>query len=344
MRTLNCFFYFPPAADPAGRRRSRSAGRYRAILLVSALCAATVSCGLPVAVFPPRGDGGAARVSVMSWNLQCFFDAVECGTEYSEFRGAGWTAEKYEARLDRLREVLLYCGKTAGEGSDRGPDIAVFQEIENGDAVRDLCNRLPRRCGYRSAVFIPPEPGGAFGMAVLSRFPADGLTVHSISPSDSPLRPLGELSLRVGNRRLVVFAVHWKSNSGDQERARSLRLRQEEALAARIERLEGADSASAFLACGDFNQGRDSFSLIAAADGWDGFTRGGDTVPDGSYWYRGSWERIDHIWFGHGARAVSFGPIAASPFADDGCVPVRYEAWSGRGYSDHLPVLAVVEF
>ncbi|HNU82405.1 MAG TPA: hypothetical protein PKO05_03090, partial [Thermoanaerobaculia bacterium] len=41
----------------------------------------------------------------------------------------GWDEEKYEARLDRLCDVIVLCGKRAGEEPLSGPDVAVLESL-----------------------------------------------------------------------------------------------------------------------------------------------------------------------------------------------------------------------
>lgn len=340
MKILRRFFLHVAAGLPAA-----------ACLSLAAVALALCACDAGEGRDPPR------RVTVMSWNVQCLFDAVRDGTEYREYAGKDWTADKYIVRLDRLRSVILQCGRKLGCGPDRGPDIVVLQEIENANVLRDLCNRLPRRSSYSSAVFVPPEAGGAFGLAVLSRFPVSALTAHSLEGDGSRLRPLAELELQLGPERFTLFAVHWKSKSGesvdaDAEPGADIRIRQELLLRDRMNRL----AAPLFLACGDFNQTLAEFSVLGSASrAGNGWAFAAARAPldacesPGSYLHAGEWEAIDHIWFGDafadgkGLEFASFGAAAAEPFATAQGEPVRYEPWSGRGYSDHLPVLALLE-
>jgi hypothetical protein len=96
---------------------------------------------------------------------------------------------------------------------------------------------------------------------------------------------------------------------------------------------------------------------------WDGWqTRLSDGLasgPAGSYSYRGNWETIDNIFVpascmpgssvsqtdaqDSGWRLEDFFVVAESPFVDAVFAPIRYEVFSGKGYSDHLPLVAVLE-
>jgi endonuclease/exonuclease/phosphatase family metal-dependent hydrolase len=311
------------------------------------------------------------RITIMTWNAQTFFDAVNSGNEFEEFRDGKneWNAEKYGERLDRLCAVIALCGKRSGEEPLSGPDVAVLEEIENEGVVRDICNRLNQRTTYRYAAFVPPAEGSAFGSAVLSRLPVTGITAHAVGAPQSSgtesmaLRPMLEVSLRVGDETLTVFAVHWKSKSGDGDESddgltpsASARRAQERLLSERIAKL-GNDSAP-WVACGDFNQRYDEFTLLGEyADCWDSWLArcesGEIPGPAGSYYYDKAWETIDHFFVPKAFIArddptatwvvSDFRVIAESPIADADLVPNRYVIFSGKGVSDHLPLILALE-
>lgn len=326
-------------------------------ILLSYIAVFLCSCrgGLPGSpVDSSRFGNGSDKIRIMTYNTQTFFDATECGSEFAEFRGKSsrWSVEKYSARLDRLREVLLLCGVVSGMGSDRGPDIAVLQEIENASVLQDLCNRLPLRSRYAGAVFVPGEKGSSFGTALLSRFPVVSVTAHSVSSPGTALRPLLEIMLDIGGRRLVVFAIHWKSKVGKNDTG-AIRLEQEGVLEERIQELKECFPDVPFIACGDFNEPRDEFSVPnGLVDCWDDWFAQCDNAavagPPGSYWYGGSWETIDHFLYPAreyaGFRVHDFRVVSDAPLVDAASIPSRYEVFSGKGYSDHLPLLLEVEW
>lgn len=295
------------------------------------------------------------RIRIMSWNAQTFFDDEECGNEFDEFRGGStdWNTERYEGRLDRLRDAILLGGKTMGMGPDRGPDIVALEEIENSRVVRDLCNRMPSLGTYAHAAFVPSTGTGSFGIALLSRYPIVSVTAHTTHSPDISLRPILEASLDAPCGPLTVFAVHWKSKSGPDS-GRSIREAQERALVRCIERLKSESPLTPYIVCGDFNCTPAESAFLAASTGlWS--VNGDD---GGSYWYNGAWERIDNmLWSGHfandagaagpagadsafGWRVSSAQPLAELPLVDSEGHPQAYRIGLDRGYSDHLPLLA----
>jgi endonuclease/exonuclease/phosphatase family metal-dependent hydrolase len=297
------------------------------------------------------GGVGPERITVMTWNAQAFFDAEESGSEFDEFKGpkSAWSPEKYAARLDRLREAILMGGSALGAGPDRGPDIVALEEIESARVIDDLCNRLPQRCRYANVAFVPPGKGASFASAVLSRYPIRSVSAHSVAVSGIALRPLLEVSIDADGLAFSVFSAHWKSKVGDDDTA-AVRLAQEGVLSARISALESGNPEALYVACGDFNQSLADFSVLgrgAIASPWpewlsqcvSGLVQG----PEGSYYYDGTWEAIDHFFYPadarSGYRAREFRVLATPPLTDGEAHPSRYEVFSGRGYSDHLPLL-----
>lgn len=297
------------------------------------------------------GGVGPERITVMTWNAQTLFDADESGNEFAEFKGpkSAWTREKYGARLDRLCEAILLGGSTLGAGPDRGPDIVALEEIESARVLEDLCNRLPQRYRYANVAFVPPREGASFASAVLSRYPIRSVTAHSVAVSGVALRPLLEVTIDVEGMPVSVFSAHWKSKLGNDD-TDAVRRAQELVLASRISSLVSGNPEALYVACGDFNQPLADFTDLgrgSIASPWPDWlaqcSAGLVQGPEGSYFYNGDWEAIDHFFFPadarSGYRARDFKVLSSPPLTDGEAHPARYEVYSGRGYSDHLPLL-----
>ncbi len=300
---------------------------------------------------PEYAQDGDSRIRIMTWNAQTFFDAVEDGTEFPEYRGGKsvWDEERYRVRLERLAEGIALCGEASGMDRGRLPDLCVLQEIETARVLRDLCNTLPQRNGYSNAVFIPPGGGNAFGSAILSVHPVESVRAHTTDSGATALRPLIEAEFLVAGEPLVLFAVHWKSKAGSDE-GDGLRRAQERLLASRIAALEAERPGVPWIACGDFNQKSDEFTLLSgvpdAWDWWHGRSESGSpSGPAGSYYYQDVWEDIDHFLYsslfddGVGREFAGLTVVTEGPITDQEGHPYRYELFSGEGYSDHLPLV-----
>ena len=290
-----------------------------------------------------------AGISLVSWNVQNFFDAETAGTEYHEFRSSAsrWNRERYEIRLDRLAESIdLLDG-----------DIIVLQEIENRAVMQDIYNRLSRRLygqrRYRYASF-GKEADAVIGIGIFSRIPLTAMRLHTAvnytGAMRPPLRPLMEIEISADSGVFTLFACHWKSLSGGTAVSEFWQREQEAVLARRL------SCSSAAVVCGDFNrdaslflvpenlrEGRgnsvfkaNSYSVQVYNPWCDGIC----TVP-GSYWFQNEWKRFDSVFSAGDIIPIEFTPCVQGPWirmTENGVVPFCYSVYSGSGYSDHLPV------
>ncbi len=318
-----------------------------AVLLYLIFCCSSCSHLLPSLV-------GINAVKITSYNIQTFFDAVVTGSEYEDFKGKkySWSEEKYKVRLSRLCSVL--------ESIDS--DIFVFQEIENEKILQDISNGLKTqgdssRC-FSFAVFVPSRDK-TLGCAVLSRFPiiscsshAVDIRRHALTPPD--MRPLVEVKIDCGfSVPLTVFTGHWKSKSGDDGQSDFWRESQESVLVSRI----GLLSDTCFVFCGDCNKDIREFAcdgeyvvlnakfsnnlkskLLRLVNPW---LVNPYTSMNGSYYYKNTWEKIDHFFIGSALSIHSFNVENKGLHVNDKQIPLRYTIWNGEGYSDHLPITCI---
>ncbi len=300
------------------------------------------------------------NVSIVSWNVQTFFNAESDGTEYSNFCDkTKWNREKYLARLERLCNALV----------ELDADIYVLEEIENESVIYDISNQLSGKSwdsGKKWAYScFAKDVNSAIGCAVLSRYELTGMNCHCIDVRTTDekqpvLRYLIEVEVKVKDRLLTVLANHWKSKLNDAEGTEVWRQFQESLLVLRLLELKDAS----VVICGDFNKDigefcierysdeakvllkgdslkcEDSFSVSA---GWllDEQVSEGES---GSYYYKDSWERIDSIFIFGNCSFLKFEPCVNDLWCDEDGHPDGYKIYSGEGVSDHLPVKAYLRF
>ena len=306
-------------------------------------------------------------ISLVTWNVQTFFDGVANGCEYDEFKkGGNWNKEKYYERLERLCDSL----------KKLDADVIVLEEIENQAVIHDICNllsgddwNLNKKWNY--SCFAKPEKT-AIGCAVLSRFELVEMKVHDLdvriqTKKQPSLRYLMEVRLDCGGKELVLFVNHWKSKSGGAEESELWRDWQESVLTARLIKL-GLNNGGRLpvVMCGDFNRDVREFVgcgfaenknanvlLRSASFGaeecvqvyspWFG-EDGTLSFETGSYYYKNNWEYIDQIFCSSNVRITEFEPCTNGPWITSGGIPFSYKMYSGQGYSDHLPLKCKVSF
>lgn len=302
-------------------------------------------------------NANAQNLKIANWNVQCFFDATKDGTEYSEFKKSkNWNRTIYETRLDKLCDSIRKINA----------DIFVLEEIENHAVVVDISNRLQdmsfsQRKKYNYAVFAK-NPGDAIGIAVLSKLPILESTVHNIDirnleEKQPSMRPILKVKVKTKNDALTIFANHWKSKSGGAEKTEIWRNFQESNLQSLIG--QSLMQNEKIIACGDFNRDISEFfceggkvflrnhdfkkSEICLVSPWflksDGNS---ELVNPGSYYYNDEFERIDHFFVSENLNIAEFAPLSGEWCSDEG-IPYKFQIYSGKGYSDHLPIQLIIE-
>ena len=330
-----------------------------------------------------------AFFTAAEWNVQALFDGEEAGNEYGEFReSAGWTAEKYRARLTTISKAIpLMTGK------DSAPDLIGFVEIENSGVLEDLAKGELSKHGYGWIAFTR-RPGSSLGIGFLSRYPLLDVRSHSITVEKaSAPRPVLEARVEPGGKPLVFLLCHWKSKLGGEDATEAQRRSSARVVQRRLRELKESEPETPVIIMGDLNENHDEFyrrtvfsALLpddpdAAALAAQGTTEPAGTrgflvlsrekppvasffpedVPalyspweaelsDGTFFYKGEWETIDHLllseelFSGSGWNFAGCKVVSHAPFTTSKGVPGAYNPKNGNGLSDHLPLLLYLEY
>lgn len=194
------------------------------------------------------------RVTLLTWNIENLFDAVDQGTEYHEFTtDGGWTERDYRQRKQRIAEAV--------HALRPRPDIMVFVEIENEQVLEALVEKyiVDIETPYRA---FTKGPGAAIGIGVASRYPITEVRNHLPRSGEfPPLRPVLEVHFDLAGEPLVVFANHWKSKRGGAPATEPLRRASAHLLATRIDKLRITDPDLPVIVTGDFNERPQEFVL-----------------------------------------------------------------------------------
>jgi endonuclease/exonuclease/phosphatase family metal-dependent hydrolase len=207
----------------------------------------------------PAGESSAATahnantLTIVTWNVQALFDGDETGIEYDEYlESAGWTTEKYKARLNSFSQAL-------GQIAANVPDVLALQETENSRVLEELAGGMLSKYGYRWT-FFANNPGSSLGVGVLSRFPFEETRVHSITQNtETTPRPILEVWLRPRDNPLVLFICHWKSKLGGDAATESLRRASARIILRRIQEIQKDHQDMPIVIMGDLNENHDEF-------------------------------------------------------------------------------------
>ncbi len=311
-------------------------------------------------------------VIVINWNLQTFFDAITVGTEYNDFKGSKtrWDENRYK---DRIKTLCSFIEQTQA-------DIYVFQEIENSGILQDISNELVSlkkiEKDYAYSAFSKND-GDALGIAFFSQFPLKNVSVHQLDIQTAHGLSAFETSKNIvdgtvleqpsmrailhaqivtdKNKPFSIYACHWKSKFGGEEESEVWRNAQEMLLANLL-----LEEKNPYLVTGDFNRTLEEFLLkgttstekpetlmlqsnkdmVQVRSAWLEYS---SKENQGSYYYQGEWEKIDHIFYSPTLSLLDYKVIKNSITTTQEGIPYRYDLYSGKGTSDHLPLHCIVD-
>ena len=275
------------------------------------------------------------KLVIAVWNAQAMFDGNDDGTEFAEYRfSAGWSDEKYRARLQSLASAVE-------KMHERSPDILGLVEIENERVLEDLVKGHLTNQAYRWT-FFGKNPEASFGIGLLSRFPLETAFVHSVTMNgETTPRPVLEARITIQEHVFVFFVCHWKSKLGGERETDALRRASAGIVVRRVRELREKEPDVHIIVMGDLNENHDEFfrrgkrqisalvpddpiAVIHAGSQKD-FLVVSPAIPqihsipplakyfpedtvifyspwnreteeeEGSYNYRGNWESIDHF-------------------------------------------------
>ena len=313
--------------------------RLQALLIVSIIL---TSCA-------PSPEG--AVFSVASYNAYCLFDGVGDGDEFEGFRKAdGYSEAVYD---ERIRELAMMLGREVDA------DVIILEEVESEIVLMDLIERGLGRKGYHY-YGLASDGGDAVNVGFVSRLEPLSARIHSFEGE----RPMLELTFLVAGERVTVFGVHLRSRLEDG--SDDVRRGQLEHLRSLISERDD----SFVIVAGDFNLDprrsgepmsvypdaltEETVISLSADPGRVGIgvmyaPLLDEDIPfssPGTYFYDGSWHIYDSIIMGKDAidgNALEFGSIeivTSFCLLDPLSRPLRFDPSTGRGFSDHLPVVA----
>jgi len=267
-----------------------------------------------------------------------------------------WNEDVLAQKIINLKKSIL------AYNNGLGADVIALQEVENINALTQLQKALESH-GYKYVSLIEGPDSRGIDVGYISKYKIQSEKLHLIDMEGVAKKTRGilEIELNISGKRVTLFNNHWPSQNNPDE-ARLI-------AAQRLAQVANQTDSDIVIALGDFNTLYDDaphginieikpiFNLARAmASGL------GMNLFDGSHWYAGHWSALDKIMILKD-RSYKIKPlynqyeILNHPFLlgetvwtdrDTGeqttyqDVPLSYNTETGRGYSDHLPV--VMEF
>jgi len=300
---------------------------------------------------PPPSD---SSFSVITFNMQTFFDDLDDGDEYTQFlRKNGWDEDSYERRIERTRDLLK-------KEEFSSSDVIFFQEIESERVLRDILSGGLDRRGF--IYYGVAETEGPISVGYISKHKPIDSSLHYTDGQRCIIR----LDFLKGNMQLRCYALHAKSNIGDDVENKQARL----AMARHLNELLDRDAGMPTILLGDFNTDLSSclgdMLVSASYIREEEIRRNGalpvsETLPlekknllydplydnsqpftsDGTYYYQGKWHIYDHILLNYSLcffmQDALVSILSECTASSDG-LPFSFDKEKGAGFSDHFAV------
>ena len=312
-------------------------------------------------------SGVAGEFHVAFWNVENLFNleddpAVELDEEFTPQSPKRWTAERLERKLNNLASIL----RKMNQG--RGPDVLGLSEVENRKVLQMLVDKLAP-LGRNYAIVHQDSPSDrGIDCALVYDANVFGLSDSQFHFVDAEkTRDIVEAKLRHNRADLFVFVNHWPSRNNDQWQ----RVKAAGVLRARLDEIFAADPNTDVLVIGDFNDEPDDVSLrvhLRAAGTPDNLPAGSlynTTAPlaaqgKGTIVWDNAWQLLDQIIVSPGlldddgfrlkpdsSQPLEFPQLFYRP-RDPRAIRRPSRSYSRdqfheEGYSDHLPVVCVIE-
>ena len=267
------------------------------------------------------------RVPVNSWKNECLY--------------LDWDSETKDAKLKNLaRDILLY--------DETGPDILALQEVENINILKQLF-KLLEPYGYIDLELLESKDYRGIDTAIISKFEIIDSTLHYIKFSgefeDKDTRPILDSTILINDKKIKVYNVHFPAGYHDV----SMRIDSLNKLKKLLQMHKMPT-----VALGDFNvnteEDSELFIYKDQEDLWDVAHSIGCADCKGTYYYSygKSWSFLDTI-FVSKQRNISYDTDSIrlhitehNAYKDSG-KPIRFNAKSKTGVSDHLPMVARIK-
>ena len=311
------------------------------------------------------------------YNVENLFDTIDDpdnsgDDEFLPNAAKRWTAQRYEGKLARLASAIAEMGSTSVIG---GPALLGLAEVENERVLRDLITQPAlAKSRYDIIHYDSPDRRGidvglVYRTELFQPLHSAPLRVSLGMDEDSRERITRDVlyvkGLLLGDT-LHVLINHWPSRRGGEEASRPDRAVAASVVRAAVDSIRERNAAAGVILLGDFNDDPTDASLTVTLRAAE--TRGDAALSglynpmvstfrrgEGTLVYRNNWNLFDQV-------IVSAGLVENGPdwtLADTRIVRApyllqsggRYDGYPSRtfvgdrylgGYSDHLPVYAIL--
>jgi len=268
------------------------------------------------------------RIRVQVWKNECLY--------------LDWNETVKDAKLINILNLIIAY-------EDTGPDVIVFQEIENNNVLQQLFNLL-EPYGYSDYKLLEGNDYRGIDNAVISKYPIKDSRLHYIKFSgefsNKDSRPILDVLIDINGTNVRFYGVHFP--------APYLNFQMRESAFIALNQLL-IDNKEPSVALGDFNvirtEAKSRNTFYNQEIFWEISHHVGCNSCKGTYYYapNNDWSFLDAILVSKG-RNISFMPesiklhTTSINMDKDNIKPVGFDVDTLEGVSDHIPLVAKINF
>lgn len=151
---------------------------------------------------------GDRVLKIATYNVENLFDLHKTKHRYQEYKPNGtslWNQKNYRIKLKNIAKVI----------KDIDADIIALQEISSIQALKDLKIEIKKQGLYYKYLDIADQKNTSIKVAILSKFPfrySKDLQVRA----GYKYRNILETKFTIDSHDLYIFTNHWKAKSGPE--------------------------------------------------------------------------------------------------------------------------------
>ncbi len=151
---------------------------------------------------------GDTTLKIASYNIENLFDLNKNDYRYKEYKPNGkslWNAKNYKIKLQNIAKVI----------KDIDADIIALQEVGSRNSLKDLRFKLKQMGLYYQYYDIADKKPTTTKVAILSKIPFVYAKELRVS-SSYKYRDILEIKFKIEQKDLYLFVNHWKSKAGPE--------------------------------------------------------------------------------------------------------------------------------
>jgi endonuclease/exonuclease/phosphatase family metal-dependent hydrolase len=153
---------------------------------------------------------GDKIMTIATYNVENLFDLKKNGNEYKEYipnTSSNWNRKNYKIKLQNISKVI----------KNINADIIALQEVESLQVLKDLRYTLKQNGLYYPYYKIANKKNTTIKVAILSKLKFTYTKELSVT-SSYKYRNILEAKFKINNKDFYLFNNHWKAKSGPESK------------------------------------------------------------------------------------------------------------------------------